>query len=386
MNGRLEFKPSEPYTLGVELELQLVDRRDGDLTHAAADLLRIAGRRHPQLDIKLEITESMIEVATSVRREHEGVLADLRALRDAVCEAAELLNVGVCGGGTHPFQSWTERRIAGVPRMKHISDLYGYLAKQFTVFGQHVHVGCTDGDAAVRLVHGLSRYVPHFIALSASSPFLQGEDTAFDCARMNTISSFPLSGRMPFVLDWTQFNGFFDKMRATGIVASMKDFYWDIRPKPEYGTVEVRVFDTPLCVERAAALAVYVQCLARRVLAASGRAPSEDAYLVYSFNRFQACRFGLGAEIVDPLTRVRRPLAQDIRDTVDAVRAAMRDAPSGAPESALREIEVCLESGNDAAWLRAQFARSRELGMVVDAQARRFAANGTPAGAPGRTA
>jgi carboxylate-amine ligase len=99
MNDSLAFQPSEPYTLGVELELELVDRRDGDLTRAATDLLRIAQKRHPKLDIKLEITESMIEVATAVQRDYKGVLADLRALRDAVCEAADLLNVGVCGGG-----------------------------------------------------------------------------------------------------------------------------------------------------------------------------------------------------------------------------------------------------------------------------------------------
>jgi glutamate---cysteine ligase / carboxylate-amine ligase len=191
MNESLEFHASEALTLGVELELQLVDHRDGDLTRAASDLVKITEQRFPQLDIKLEITESMIEIATGIQRDHAGVLRDLRGLRDAVCESAKLLNVGVCGGGAHPFQSWTERHIVAAPRMNHIFDLYGYLAKQFTVFGQHVHVGCPDGDAAIRLVHGLSRYIPHFIALAASSPLLRGIDTAFDCSRMNTIAAFP---------------------------------------------------------------------------------------------------------------------------------------------------------------------------------------------------
>jgi glutamate---cysteine ligase / carboxylate-amine ligase len=368
MSDVLDFQVSEPFTLGVELELELVDRRDGDLTRAATDLLRIAQKRHPKLDIKLEITESMIEVATAVQRDYAGVLADLRALRDAVCDAAGLLNVGVCGGGAHPFQSWTERHIADGPRMKFISDLYGYLAKQFTVFGQHVHIGCADSDAAIRLVHGLSRYVPHFIALAASSPFFQGEDTAFDCSRMNTISSFPLSGRMPFVRDWAEFNAYFEKMRATGVVNSMKDFYWDIRPKPEYGTVEVRVFDTPLSVERAAALAIYVQCIARMILATPTLDITEDAYLAYTFNRFQACRFGIQGEIVDPISRERRPLSQDIRETIATIR---QDVPSMEDEP-LREIERCLDAGNDATWLRARFAESGALGVVVAAQTERF--------------
>jgi len=369
MSDALDFQVSEPFTLGVELELELVDRRDGDLTRAATDLLRVTQKRHPTLDIKLEITESMIEVATAVQRDHKGVLADLRALRDALCEAGELLNVGVCGGGAHPFQSWTERHIADAPRMRFISDLYGYLAKQFTVFGQHVHIGCADSDAAIRLVHGLSRYVPHFIALAASSPFFQGEDTAFDCSRMNTISSFPLSGRMPFVRDWEEFNAYFEKMRATGVVQSMKDFYWDIRPKPEFGTVEVRVFDTPLSVERAAALAIYVQGIAKLILAKPTLDITEDAYLAYTFNRFQACRFGIQGEIVDPVSRERKPLSQDIRETVATIR---QDLPSTA-EEALREIERCLDSGNDATWLRARYAESGALGVVVAAQVERFA-------------
>jgi len=372
MNDLLKFQTSEAFTLGVELELELVDLRDGDLTRAATDLLRITQKRHPKLDIKLEITESMIEVATAVNREYKGVLGDLCALRDAVCEAAKLLHVGVCGGGAHPFQSWTERHIADGPRMRYISDLYGYLAKQFTVFGQHVHVGCPDGDAAIRLVHGLSRYVPHFIALAASSPFLQGEDTEFDCARMNSVSSFPLSGRMPFVRDWAEFNAFFAKMRSTGIVESMKDFYWDIRPKPEFGTVEVRVCDTPLSVERAAALAIYVQSVARLILARPTLDITEDAYLVYSFNRFQACRFGFRGELVDPVTRERRPLDTDIRDTVAAIR---QNVPA-TDEEPLREIERCIDYGNDASWLRERFAELGALRMVVAAQTERFAGGG----------
>jgi carboxylate-amine ligase len=369
MSDALDFKPSQPLTLGVELELQLVDRRDGDLTHAATDLLPLTRKKHPGLDIKLELTESMIEVATAVQTTHLGILADLRSLRDAVCDSAALLNVGVCGGGAHPFQVWTERHIADGPRMRYISELYGYLAKQFTVFGQHVHVGCPDADAAIRLVHGLARYVPQFIALAASSPFAQGTDTAFDCARMNTVAAFPLSGRMPFVRDWAEFNVYFAKMRATGIVSSMKDFYWDIRPKPEYGTVEVRVFDTPLRVERAAALAIYTQGIAREILSRPTLEETEDVYLVYSFNRFQACRFGLQGEIVDPVTLQRRALADDVRETLATIRQHGRPED----EEAWREIARCLESGNDAAWLRERFAESGLLGRVVGMQMERFA-------------
>ena len=157
-----------------------------------------------------------------------------------------MLNLRVAGGGSHPFHDWADRRIFPTGRFRSILERYGYLAKQFTVFGQHIHVGCPGGDDAVYLIHMLTRYVPHFIALSAASPFYQGEDTQFQSSRLTSINAFPLAGHMPFVRDWAEFLEYYDKMRGFGIVASMKDFYWDIRPKPEYGTVEIRVCDTPL--------------------------------------------------------------------------------------------------------------------------------------------
>jgi len=113
--------------------------------------------------------------------------------------------------------------------------------------------------------------------------------------------SFPLSGRAPFTLSWERFESdFFAKMALTGVVKSMKDFYWDIRPKPEYGTIELRVCDTPLTVEDAAALACYFQAICRMLLHREDPEPAEDDYLVYNYNRFQACRFGIDASIVDP--------------------------------------------------------------------------------------
>ncbi|MBE3034788.1 MAG: glutamate--cysteine ligase, partial [Actinobacteria bacterium] len=252
------FSKSEALTFGVELELQLVNRHDYDLASASPDLLRmLKGKEYPG-DIKPEITDSMIEISTGICHSHDEALWQLREMRDRMAEAATALNIGICGGGTHPFQQWSQRQISQSPRYQYISDLYGYLAKQFTVFGQHVHIGCPNPDDALYLLHAMSRYVPHFIALAASSPFVQGVDTGFASARMNSVSAFPMSGRAPFVLTWDAFIAYFDKMHATGVIESMKDFYWDIRPKPEFGTIEVRVMDTPLTVERAAAIAAYI--------------------------------------------------------------------------------------------------------------------------------
>ena len=138
------FSKSEALTFGVELELQLVNRHDYDLASASPDLLRmLKGKEYPG-DIKPEITDSMIEISTGICHSHDEALWQLREMRDRMAEAATALNIGICGGGTHPFQQWSQRQISQSPRYQYISDLYGYLAKQFTVFGQHVHIGCPN--------------------------------------------------------------------------------------------------------------------------------------------------------------------------------------------------------------------------------------------------
>jgi len=369
--AHLEFSKSAPLTMGVELELQLVNSRDCDLTRAASDLLsQVAKRAHPG-EIKPEITESMIEISTGIHTRHAPLVAELQQIRGVLLEEASRLNVGVAGGGAHPFQHWSERRIMEAPRMQHVSQLYGYLAKQFTVFGQHVHIGCADGDDALYLLHAVSRYIPHFIALSAASPYYQGVDTAFDSSRLNAVFAFPLSGRAPFVQTWDEFNAFFGKMRAAGIVESMKDFYWDIRPKPEFGTIEVRVCDTPLTVERAGALAAYIQALARWLLIERPDRISEDSYLAYTFNRFQACRFGLDGEFIDPAAGTRRSIADEVKMTLGALAVHARELDS---EAALREIEAVVHAGNDARWMREQYGRSGSLPDLVWRQVERLRA------------
>jgi carboxylate-amine ligase len=369
--GQLEFSKSAPLTMGVELELQLVNSRDCDLTRAASDLLsQVAKQQHPG-EIKPEITESMIEISTGIHARHAPLAAELREIRNVLLGVASRLNVGVAGGGAHPFQHWSDRRIMDAPRMQHVSQLYGYLAKQFTIFGQHVHIGCADGNDALYLLHAMSRYIPHFIALSAASPYYQGVDTAFDTSRLNAVYAFPLSGRAPFVQTWDDFNVFFEKMRGAGIVESMKDFYWDIRPKPEFGTIEIRVCDTPLTVERAAALAAYAQAIARRLLIERPHRISEDAYLPYTFNRFQACRFGLDGEFIDPAGGARRSIGDEIMLTLGALAVHARELSS---EAALRDIEAIVRGGNDARWMREQYAQSGSLPDLVWRQVERLRA------------
>ncbi|HQS00450.1 MULTISPECIES: YbdK family carboxylate-amine ligase [unclassified Polaromonas] len=369
--GGLEpFQKSEALSLGVELELQLVNTHDYDLAPYAEDMLRLMDKIPLPGSVVPEMTSSMIEISTGVCQSSSEVLGQLTQIRDALVKCADKLNIAVVGGGTHPFQQWHERRIYDKPRFRELSELYGYLSKQFTIFGQHVHVGCPDADTALLTLHRMSRYIPHFIALSASSPYVQGQDTAFDSARLNSVFAFPLSGRAPMALTWDEFTVYFEKMTRTGVVRSMKDFYWDIRPKPEFGTIEIRVFDTPLTIGRAAALSGYVQSLASWFMNDQPFTPTEDDYLVYTYNRFQACRFGLEAVYVDPATGEHMALRDHILMTMDKIGSHARALGASSGIHLLRSsVEL---SNNDARWLRELQAKENLLAEVIRQAALKF--------------
>ena len=370
MSSLEPFGKSAALSLGVELELQLVNTHDYDLAPYAEDMLRLMKKTPLPGAVVPEMTSSMIEISTGVCNSPYEVLGQLTQIRDALVKSADKLNIAVVGGGTHPYQAWHERRIYDKPRFKELGELYGYLSKQFTIFGQHVHVGCPDADTALLTLHRMSRYIPHFIALSASSPFVQGQDTAFDSARLNSVFAFPMSGRAPFVLTWADFEVYFDKMTRTGVVKSMKDFYWDIRPKPEFGTIEIRVFDTPLTVTRAAALSAFVQALSAWFMRDQPFMPQEDDYLVYTYNRFQACRFGLDAVYVDPATGKHMPLRDHILLTF---RQIEKHADALGCASFLHMLQSSVSRGeNDARWLRERQGEEALLAEVVRQAAQRF--------------
>lgn len=365
-----QFNCSEPLTIGVELELQILNSRDYNLVRGASDLLSFLEKSPHRGEVKPEMTESMIEINSSVHSRYAPLMEELVEIRDAITRQADRLNLRIAGGGAHPFQMWSDQRIYSAPRFNHLSNLYGYLAKQFTVFGQHIHIGCSDGDEALYLIHLLSRYIPHFIALSASSPFSQGVDTAFDSSRLTSVNAFPLSGRAPLVGTWEAFNDYFDKMSSYRVVESMKDFYWDIRPKPEYGTIEIRVCDTPLTIEKSAAIAAYAQALARYIITDLPQAISDDVYLLYNYNRFQACRFGLDGNFIDPYTKEHRTIRADILATLATLAPHAIALESELPLAELREGVV--KGQNDSAWLRGAFLETESLNEVVRLQSTRW--------------
>jgi len=367
MTNNLNFTTNSQLTMGVELELQLINLHSLNLAMESKDFLRRLEKIECPGELKPEITQSMIEINSSIHESYPSLLSELRVIRDIIAKEASKTHIGVSGGGVHSFQKWQSQRISDTERFANTSEQYGYLAKQFTVFGQHIHIACENGDDALYLCHAMAPYIPHFIALSAASPFSQGVDTAFDCSRLTIVNAFPLSGTPPWLLKWSEFEKYFSTMCDLGVINSMKDFYWDIRPKPEYGTVELRICDTPLTVEKAAELAAYAQLLAHWLL--EKRPPiSNDIYLTYAMNRFRAARYGLSAVIIDPIQKKDIPLIEDIQHTCYEL-----DAYSYLYQSreALTHIQAAAtKQKNGADWLRARYENLNSLSDTVRSQAK----------------
>jgi glutamate---cysteine ligase / carboxylate-amine ligase len=369
------FTTSAPLTMGVELELQLINVETQNLTTEADDLLRRLQKQPVAPHLKPEITQSMIEINSGVHARIDTLQPEMLMIRDALVTEAKRMNIGICGGGNHPFQRWNDRRIYPTDRFLAVAEKYGYLAKQFTVFGQHIHIGVESGDDAMYLTHSFSKYVPHFVALAASSPFYQDADTSFDSSRLSIVNAFPLAGHAPEVLRWDEFLNYFDKMFAAGAIASMKDFYWDIRPKPEFGTVELRICDTPLTVELACDLAAYAQTLAAWLLNDREHGASvyniSDLYLPYAINRFEACRYGLHAELIHAERvdgGINRMLGEEIMMTIQHLKPYAQTL--GTEEALQRLSQMVFTNQNGARWLRERFRETDSMWDVVAAARR----------------
>lgn len=363
---KLPFKKSSAASIGIELECQLVDLHNFTLISRAKDLIRKTETGPYQIRIKPEITQSMIEINSSIHHSPQTLLEELSDIQTYLSDQANNLDIAICGGGTHPFQTWSMQKIFPTLRNKKLSRKYSYLSKLATVFGQHIHVGCESAEDALYLTHALSRYVPQLIAIAASSPFYQGVDTHFCSSRSTVFNAFPLSGVIPYLINWNEFSDYFYKMGRLGIIKTMKDFYWDIRPKPEFGTVEIRVCDTPLTIKKAALIAAYIQSLALYLLEERPTQVNHDLYYLYNQNRFEASRYGFEGNFINPYTHKQCLIVDDLLETTKSIEKYI--IQSGNTNYITQLLDDAVNGINDASLLKQIFKQVDSLPKVVEEQ------------------
>jgi glutamate---cysteine ligase / carboxylate-amine ligase len=285
-------------SIGVEVELQLLDRHTYDLTPASPKILAQVGFGNPK--IKAEILQSMLEVNTSICRNANEVQEDLQASFGIVRDVCDEIGVKLASTGTHPFARYNERKIFPAKRYQDLIDRNQWIARRLMIFGLHVHVGMESGDDAIRMNNALLHYLPVILALSASSPFWQGEDTGLASSRITFFEALPTGGHPCLLKNWDDFIRLHSSMIRSEAIRSTKDIWWDIRPCPHYGTLEIRICDGPATLAETVSLVAFIHALCHwlRERMADGEKIPPPAYWVLRENKWRASRHGLDADFI----------------------------------------------------------------------------------------
>lgn len=318
----IAFTSSERASLGVEWELQLVDKQTRELTSGATDILTEIGASHPDSEhpkAKHELLESTVEIITGICTTVDEATADLAATLGEVTDAAASRGMGVICAGTHPFTDWKTQQISDHPRYHALVENMQWLARRLQIFGVHVHVGVRARDKVIPIVNALTSYIPHLLALSASSPYWIGTDTGLASARSKVFEGLPTAG-LPYQLGgWDQFESYMETLITTHTIESIREVWWDIRPHPGFGTVELRIFDGLPTLAEVGMVAALGQCLVQQFDSQLDRGytlPSPKGWVVRE-NKWRAARYGLDAHIIVDATGHTTPARQAVRELVD---------------------------------------------------------------------
>jgi glutamate---cysteine ligase / carboxylate-amine ligase len=362
------FGAGDPYTLGVEEEYMLLDGETLDLVQHIEAVLAATEGHELEPQINAELMQSVLEIATPVCRTPAEVEAELRKLRAYVTGIASERAMRVGSAGTHPFSLFERQRITARDRYRHLVDQMQYIARRELIFGLHIHVAVDDPERAIQVVNGLLAHLSQLLALSASSPFWRGEPTGLASSRQMVFAAFPRSGPPPRFRDYNDYAEVVGQLEKTGCIADYTHIWWDIRPHPRLGTVEIRVCDAVTRVEDAVALAAYCQCLVKLYSerhAVGAEIPSYHRILTTE-NKWLAARYGLEAPVMDLATgrRNRVPVSQLVRRTLKELEPHARELGC---ERELEGISEILRKGNGADRQRRVWHAKRDIVEVVRA-------------------
>ncbi len=298
----IEFSPSRRSTVGLEWELACVDHSSGELAPTAPVVLEALGTEDgvfPQ--VAAELLTNTVEVVSGVHERVGDAVADLARTIDRVREVVEPLGVELMCAGTHPFSQWFQQEVTPhKERYATLIDRTQWWGRQMMIWGVHVHVGIEDRDKVLPILNGLLTYIPHFQALSASSPYWVGESTGYASNRALMFQQLPTAGLPPQFGAWANYEQMVQDMTHTGVIDHFSELRWDIRPSPKWGTIEVRVFDGISSVREVAALGALVQCLVEdlsRMLDRGEDIPQMQPWFVRE-NKWRAARYGMDAIII----------------------------------------------------------------------------------------
>jgi glutamate---cysteine ligase / carboxylate-amine ligase len=350
----------QAYTVGIEEELMILDAESLELVNAIESLLEPA----PAGEIKPELMESVLEVSTEPCKDIAEAGEQLRALRAQVRETAARQGMTIGAAGTHPFAMWEDQRIVARPRYRDLVSALRFVARQELIFGVHVHVGIDDPDKAIHVANGMRVHMPILLGLSANSPFWRADATGLASTRTPIFRAFPRVGIPPTYKDWEDYEKRIEFMVKARVIEDYTYLWHDVRPHPEFGTVEVRVMDSQTRVEHTLGLAALVQGLIRELAEhfEAGKRLSRYPFEMLDENKWLAARHGLDGELVDLPRWDRVPARELARRLIDRMREHCQDLGS---LDDLAAVEDLLERGNGAARQVVVYEANHDLREVM---------------------
>jgi glutamate---cysteine ligase / carboxylate-amine ligase len=348
------------YTVGVEEELMIVDEGSFELANAVESLLEDT----PVGEIKPELMESVLEICTDPCRDAVQLADQLRALRQQVSDTAASKGLRIGSAGTHPFAMWEDQRIVARDRYRGLVSSLAFVARQELLFGMHVHVGIDDPDKAIHVADGMRVHIPVLVALAANSPFWRADATGLASTRTPIFRTFPRVGTPPRYDDWADYERRIEFMVRSGVIEDYTYLWYDVRPHPNLGTVEIRAMDSQTRVEHTVALAALTQALVKELAEhfEAGQSLSEYPWEMLDENKWLAARHGLEGELVDLPSSDRVNAKALGRRLYDRMREHAQDLGASAQ---LEGIVDLLERGNGAQRQRLVFEANHDLREVM---------------------
>jgi len=339
------FGKSAPFSLGVEEEFQILNRESYELVSRIDEILLAFEGGEKEKRVKAELLQSVVEVATDVAGTVREAMDDLRDLRRHLRDVAEEADALIASAGTHPFSRYEHQEVTDRPRYQDLIESMRWVAERELIFGLHIHVGLDSPDKAIAVANALRTYLPELLALSANSPFWQARATGLASTRVKVFEPFPRAGLPPAFSSYEEFELLVERGVKTNSFEDYTYIWWDLRPHPRLGTIEVRVCDAQTRLESVAAITALVQSLVASFSAAFDRGdalPVEPITLVAE-NKWRATRHGLNAKLIDFSTDSERPAKEAIRALVEQSRPAARELGC---ENELDLIEPLLRRGS----------------------------------------
>lgn len=357
-----DFHLSEFLTLGVEVEVQLLDRRSLDLAPVSPRLL---ASLHDSSAFKPEFYSTMLEMVTGVCQTVDDAERDLGESSFRLLEVAERNGVGIAGVGTHPFAGLgQEAHLYPDRRYRRLLKKNQWIGKNKNLFGLHIHLGMTSGQQAIELLNAARPYLPYLLAFSASSPFWHGQDSGLASARATVFESQPISGPAPYLRDWNDYLDLTRRMLRCGAIGSLKDLHWDIRPCPHFGTLELRICDGQAHLSDTMALVAVVQSLFSYLeeQRQQGQLPGTASEWVLRENKWRAIRWGLDAEMITDEHGTIACLGHELHDLFHKLESHAQKLGCARH---LHRAHMILERGNSAQRQRQVYRRTRSLKAVL---------------------